>query len=101
MAAVAEGLVLRCAAATQRDARVLPNHPAVRVDDANGAADEERAVRARLDRRLRRWLFLPSAIEAAVVEGARPAAFDRGRDVLPRGGVHPHPGPPPLNEHLP
>jgi len=100
MAAVAEGLVLRRAAAAQRGARVLPNQVAVRVDDANGAADEERAVRARLDRCFRRWLFLQSAVEAAVVERAGRAALDRSRDGACIGRVDDDPGPRLWNEDL-
>jgi len=92
MAAVAEGLVLRRAAAAQRGARVLPNQVAVRVDDANGAANEERAVRARLDRRFRGWLFLQPAVEAAVVERAGRATLDRSRDSVCVGRVDDDPG---------
>src|SRR6186997_598987 len=100
MTAVAKRLVLRRAAAAQRDARVFPNQVAVRVDDANGAADEERAVRARLDRRFRQWLFLQAAVEAAVVERAGRAALDRSRDGLRVGCVDDDPGPRFWNEHL-
>ena len=100
MAAVAEGLVLRRAAAAQRDARVLPNQPAVRIDDANGAADEERAVRTRLDRRFFLRLLLASAIETAVVERAGRTSLDRGRDPVCVGRVDDDPGPRLWNEHL-
>jgi hypothetical protein len=92
MAAVAEGLVLRRAAATERHACVLTNQPAVPIDDANGAADEERAVRAWLDRCFRRLLFPAPAIEAAVVERAGRAALDRRRDSLCVGRVDDDPG---------
>jgi hypothetical protein len=93
MAAVAEGLVLRRATATQRQARVFPNHMTVRVDDANPATDEERAIRARLDRRFLRWLFLLPAVEAAVTERTRRAGFDRGRDSVCVGRVDDDPRP--------
>ena len=92
MAAVAERLVLRRATAAQRDTRVLPDQTAVRVDDADGASNEERAVRARLDRRFRRRLFLQSAVEAAVVERACGAALDRSRDSVCVGRVDDDPG---------
>ena len=92
MAAVTKGLVLRRATAAQRDTRVLPDQTAVRVDDANGPADEERAVRARLDRRFRGWLFLQPAVEAAVVERAGRATLDRSRDSVCVGRVDDDPG---------
>jgi hypothetical protein len=72
----------------------------VRVDDANAAADEERAVRTRLDRRFRRWLFLGPAIETAVVERAGRASLDRGRDSVCVGRVDDDPGPRLWNEYL-
>jgi hypothetical protein len=100
MAAVAEGLVLRRAAATQRHARVFPNQLVVRVDDANETADEERAVRARLDRRFLLRLLLASAIEPAVVERAGRTGLDRGRDSVCIGRVDDDPGPRLWNEHL-
>jgi hypothetical protein len=100
MAAVAEGLVLRRAAAAERYSCVFPNQVAVRVDDPNGAADEERAIRARLDRRFRRLLFLAPAIETAVVERAGRAALDRSRDGVCLGRVDGDPGPRLWIEHL-
>lgn len=99
MAAVAEGLVLRRAATAQRYARVFPNQLAVRANDANGAADEERPVRTRLHCRLRRSLFLPPAIETAVVERAGRTGLDRGRDSVCVGRVNDNPGPRLWNEH--
>jgi hypothetical protein len=80
MAAVAERLVLRRATAAQSDPRVFPYQPTVRVDDADGASDEERTIRTWLDRGFLRRLFLPTAIETAVVERAGRTALDRGRD---------------------
>ena len=80
MTAVAEGLVLRRAAPTERHASVFPNQLAFGVDDANTAADEERAVRTRLDRGVLLVLLVASAIEPAVVERAGRTALDRGRD---------------------
>ena len=65
MAAVAERLVLRRATAAQSDPRVFPYQPTVRVDDADGASDEERTIRTWLDRGFLRRLFLPTAIETA------------------------------------
>ena len=100
MAAVAEGLVLRRAAAAQRDARVLPNQVAVRVDDANGPADEERAVRTRLDRGFLRRLFLSAAIETTVVERAGRTGLDCSRDSVCIGCVDDDPGPRLRNEDL-
>ena len=100
MAAVAEGLVLRPAAATQRHPRVLPNQPAFGVDDANAAADEERAVRTRLDRGVLLVLLVASAIEPAVVERAGRTALDRSRDGACIGRVDDDPGPRLWNEHL-
>jgi hypothetical protein len=99
MAAVAEGLVLRRAAATQRHARVLPNQLAFRVDDANEAANEERSVRTRLDRRVLLWLLLASAIKAAVVERAGRTSLDRRRDSVCVRRVDDDPGPRLWNEH--
>jgi hypothetical protein len=100
MTAVAEGLVPRGAAATQRHARVFPNQLAARVDDANVAADEERAVRTRLDRRVLLRLLLASAIETAVVERAGRTGLDRGRNGVYIGRVDDDPGPRLWNEHL-
>src|SRR6187455_115897 len=100
MTAVAERLVLRRAAATERHTCVLPNQVTVRVDDANGTADEERAVGTRLDRRFRRLLFLAPTIQAAVVERAGRAALDRSRDRVCVGRVDDNPGPRLWNEHL-
>lgn len=100
MTAVAEGLVLRPPAATQRDARVFPNQLAVRVDDANEAADEERAVRTRLNRRVFLRLLLASAIETAEVERAGWTGLDRGRDSVCVGRVGDDPRPCFRIEHL-
>lgn len=79
---------------------MCPNEVAFRVDDANGTTDEERAVRTRLDRRLSGWLFLRSAVEAAVVERAGRTALDRSRDSVCVGRVDDDPGPRLWNEHL-
>jgi hypothetical protein len=100
MAAVAEGLVPRRAAATQRHTGVFPNQLAVRVDDANGPADEERAIRTRLDCRLLLRLFLAPAVETAVVERAGRTGLDRGGDSVRVGRVDDDPGPRLWNEHL-
>ncbi len=100
MAAVAEGLVLRRAATAQRYARVFPNQLAVRANDANGAADEEGAVRARLDRHVLLRLLLASAVETAVVERPGRTGLDRGRDGVCVRRVDDDPGPRLWNEHL-
>lgn len=100
MTAVAERLVLRRAAATERHACVLPNQVTVRIDDANGTTDEERPVRTRFDRRFRRWLFVAPTVEAAVVERAGGAALDRSRDRVCVGSVDDDPGPRLWNEYL-
>jgi hypothetical protein len=92
MAAVAERLVLRRATAAQSDPRVFPYQPTVRVDDADGAPDEERTIRAWLDRGFLRRLFLLTAVETAVVECAGRTALDRGRDSVCVGRVDDDPG---------
>lgn len=93
MAAVAKRLVLGCAAATQRESRVFSNDPAVLVDDSDRAADEERAVRPRLDRRDRLRLFLRAAVESAVAERTGRARFDGGRDRVCIGSLDCNPRP--------
>jgi hypothetical protein len=100
MAAVAERLVLGSTAATKRQPRVFPNQLTVLVDDANEAADEERAVRPRLDRRFLLWLLLRSAVEPAVVERTGWTGLDRGRDRVCVGGVDDNPRPGLWIEHL-
>jgi hypothetical protein len=100
VAAVAEGLVLRRATAAQSDPRVFPYQPTVRVDDADGASDEERTIRTWLDRGFLRRLFLSAAIETAVVERAGRTGLDRGRDGVCIGRVDDDPGPRLWNEDL-
>jgi hypothetical protein len=100
MAAVAERLVLGSTAATKRQPRVFPNQLTALVDDANEAADEERAVRTRLDGRSRLWLLLRSAVEPAVVERTGWTGLDRGRDRVCVGGVDDNPRPGLWIEHL-
>src|SRR6266550_7855488 len=90
---VAEGLVLGPAAAAQSYPRVLADHFAAGADDANAAADEERAVRTGFDRRLVERLLLRPAVEPPVPEGAGRARLDRRRDRIGVGGVDLNPGP--------
>src|SRR5436305_13203699 len=80
MGSIAERLVRRTAASAQGYARVLADHLALVVDDAQSAAHEKGTVRAWVDDRLVGRLLLRSAVQPAVVQCPRGALLDGGRD---------------------
>src|ERR671924_873971 len=99
MAPVAERLVLRGAAAAEREPRVQPDQPSLVIDDPQAPADTERAVWAHVDRRLRLRFLLRTPVEAAEVERAGRTGENRRGDGVGIGGIDVYPWPPPRVEH--
>src|SRR6476646_255972 len=88
MGPVAERLVLRSSPSTEGEPGVLPDQVAARVLDADLPANEQRAVGAELDRRVRGSRLLVTAVHTAEVERAgRTAHHDIG-DLVGRCRVH-------------
>src|SRR5436190_8226553 len=100
VAAVAERLVARGAAAAERDARVFSDHGPVVAEDAQAATQEEGPVRARLDRRFLGHLFLRPAVEPPEVECPGRTRSHRLRDLVRVRRVHRDPRPGIGVEHL-
>src|SRR5580692_3849695 len=99
MTAVAERLVGRCTAPAERHSRVLPDQRVVLTEDPDVAADEQRAVRAFLDRSFLRYRLLGPAVQAAEVQRARRTALDHVADLAGRSVVHDDPRPTLIVEH--
>src|SRR3954468_20868396 len=87
MAAVAERLGGGRAAAKEGGAGVLTDQPPVSRDDPDGASDEERAVRPRLDRRLLDRLLLRATVETSMMKSAGRARLHCRGDGVRIGGV--------------